>query len=162
MYYVIFRHAKFRKSPTPRLRMRIGGVSEKYRQTAGQTMSEDRASSGPSTDMSAFRELFAKARNIVALSGAGISAESGVPTFRLVQIIHRTWMTDVFVDQRSWRLLANVPGDAAGHARVVCRQPIPGVGILPLPQGSDGEQAPQPSSQGGPHTPLFQLITLCC
>ncbi|CAI8009213.1 NAD-dependent protein deacylase sirtuin-5, mitochondrial [Geodia barretti] len=45
-------------------------------------MSEDRVSSGPSTDMSAFRELFAKARNIVALSGAGISAESGVPTFR--------------------------------------------------------------------------------
>lgn len=39
--------------------------------------------SGPSTDMQAFRELFAKARNIVALSGAGISAESGVPTFRL-------------------------------------------------------------------------------
>ena len=36
----------------------------------------------PSTDMQAFRELFAKARNIVALSGAGISAESGVPTFR--------------------------------------------------------------------------------
>ena len=47
-------------------------------------------SSGPSTDMSAFRELFAKARNIVALSGAGISAESGVPTFRFVQImLHR-------------------------------------------------------------------------
>lgn len=37
---------------------------------------------GPSTDMQAFRELFAKARNIVALSGAGTSAESGVPTFR--------------------------------------------------------------------------------
>ena len=37
---------------------------------------------GPSTDMQAFRELFAKAKNIVALSGAGISAESGVPTFR--------------------------------------------------------------------------------
>ena len=53
-------------------------------------MSEDRVSSGPSTDMSAFRELFAKARNIVALSGAGISAESGVPTFRFVQImLHR-------------------------------------------------------------------------
>ena len=34
------------------------------------------------TDMQAFRELFAKAKHIVALSGAGISAESGVPTFR--------------------------------------------------------------------------------
>ena len=40
------------------------------------------AMAGPSSDMQAFRELFSKARNIVALSGAGISAESGVPTFR--------------------------------------------------------------------------------
>ena len=37
---------------------------------------------GPSTDMKAFREVFSKAKNIVVLSGAGISAESGVPTFR--------------------------------------------------------------------------------
>ena len=32
--------------------------------------------------MKAFRELFAKAKNIIVLTGAGISAESGVPTFR--------------------------------------------------------------------------------
>ena len=38
---------------------------------------------GPSSDMKAFREVFAKARNILVLSGAGMSAESGVPTFRL-------------------------------------------------------------------------------
>ena len=38
----------------------------------------------PSSDLMVFREIFAKARNIVVLSGAGISAESGVPTFRLV------------------------------------------------------------------------------
>lgn len=37
---------------------------------------------GPSSDMRAFREILAKAKNIVVLSGAGISAESGVPTFR--------------------------------------------------------------------------------
>lgn len=37
---------------------------------------------GPSSDMNAFREVFAKAKNILVLSGAGISAESGVPTFR--------------------------------------------------------------------------------
>lgn len=37
---------------------------------------------GPSSDMKAFREVFSKAKNIVVLSGAGISAESGVPTFR--------------------------------------------------------------------------------
>lgn len=36
----------------------------------------------PSSDMAAFREKFKKASHIVALTGAGISAESGVPTFR--------------------------------------------------------------------------------
>ena len=36
----------------------------------------------PSSDMNAFREVFAKAKHIVVLTGAGISAESGVPTFR--------------------------------------------------------------------------------
>ncbi|KAJ8026068.1 NAD-dependent protein deacylase sirtuin-5, mitochondrial [Holothuria leucospilota] len=41
-------------------------------------MSEPRWNS----DMSAFREEFAKAKNIVVLTGAGVSAESGVPTFR--------------------------------------------------------------------------------
>lgn len=38
--------------------------------------------SGPSSDMNAFREVFSKAKNILVLSGAGMSAESGVPTFR--------------------------------------------------------------------------------
>ena len=36
----------------------------------------------PSSDMAAFREDFAKAKHIVVLTGAGVSAESGVPTFR--------------------------------------------------------------------------------
>jgi NAD-dependent SIR2 family protein deacetylase len=36
----------------------------------------------PSDDMKAFREIVQKAKHIVVLTGAGISAESGVPTFR--------------------------------------------------------------------------------
>jgi len=36
----------------------------------------------PISDMAAFRAVFQKARHIVALTGAGISAESGIPTFR--------------------------------------------------------------------------------
>lgn len=36
----------------------------------------------PSSDFASFREAFQKAKHIVALTGAGISAESGVPTFR--------------------------------------------------------------------------------
>jgi NAD-dependent deacetylase sirtuin 5 len=41
-----------------------------------------RQSARPSSDMAAFREAFAKAKHVVCLTGAGISAESGVPTFR--------------------------------------------------------------------------------
>lgn len=46
------------------------------RPTGCQTMAR------PSSDMAAFREIFSKAQNIVILTGAGVSAESGVPTFR--------------------------------------------------------------------------------
>ena len=35
-----------------------------------------------SSDYAKFRELFDKSKRIVALTGAGVSAESGVPTFR--------------------------------------------------------------------------------
>ncbi|CAG0880458.1 unnamed protein product [Darwinula stevensoni] len=36
----------------------------------------------PSSDMAAFREVFQKSQKVVVLTGAGVSAESGVPTFR--------------------------------------------------------------------------------
>lgn len=36
----------------------------------------------PSSDLVAFREIFSKAKHIAILTGAGVSAESGVPTFR--------------------------------------------------------------------------------
>ncbi|RWS15826.1 NAD-dependent protein deacylase sirtuin-5-like protein [Dinothrombium tinctorium] len=36
----------------------------------------------PSSDLAKFREIFAKSKHVVAITGAGISAESGVPTFR--------------------------------------------------------------------------------
>ena len=35
-----------------------------------------------SSDMNKFKEIVKKAKHVVALTGAGISAESGVPTFR--------------------------------------------------------------------------------
>ncbi len=45
-------------------------------------LTQSQRGEGPSSDMKAFREVFAAAKNIVVLSGAGMSAESGVPTFR--------------------------------------------------------------------------------
>jgi len=38
--------------------------------------------SRPSSDLAAFRKLLASAKSVVVLTGAGVSAESGVPTFR--------------------------------------------------------------------------------
>ena len=103
--------------------------------------------SGPSTDMQAFRELFAKARNIVALSGAGISAESGVPTFRLdgqkLLCELDDTMTVYAHVQRSGRLLEEISSHTASHARSVCRESLLGLGVLPLPQRIDGHQTPQ-------------------
>ena len=37
---------------------------------------------GPAPDVSGLRSALKQAKNIAALTGAGISAESGVPTFR--------------------------------------------------------------------------------
>ncbi|XP_075877595.1 NAD-dependent protein deacylase sirtuin-5, mitochondrial-like isoform X2 [Nelusetta ayraudi] len=45
----------------------------------------------PSSDMSEFRELFSKAKHIAIITGAGVSAESGVPTFRGANETWRKW-----------------------------------------------------------------------
>ncbi|XP_059143435.1 NAD-dependent protein deacylase sirtuin-5, mitochondrial-like isoform X2 [Physella acuta] len=47
--------------------------------------------SRPLSDMTQFREVFSKAKHIVVLTGAGVSAESGVPTFRGAGGFWRKW-----------------------------------------------------------------------
>ncbi|XP_011845071.1 PREDICTED: NAD-dependent protein deacylase sirtuin-5, mitochondrial isoform X3 [Mandrillus leucophaeus] len=47
--------------------------------------------SRPSSSMADFRKCFAKAKHIVIISGAGVSAESGVPTFRGAGGYWRKW-----------------------------------------------------------------------
>jgi len=49
----------------------------------------------PSSDMAKFRQEFAKAKHIVVLTGAGVSAESGVPTFRGAGGFWRKWQAQV-------------------------------------------------------------------
>ncbi|XP_039273240.2 NAD-dependent protein deacylase sirtuin-5, mitochondrial-like [Styela clava] len=49
------------------------------------------AAARPSSDLAAFRAEFERAKNIVVLSGAGVSAESGVPTFRGAGGFWRKW-----------------------------------------------------------------------
>lgn len=45
--------------------------------------------------MSAFREEFSKAKHIAIITGAGVSAESGVPTFRGKNEKWRRWLSQV-------------------------------------------------------------------
>ncbi|KAK1897422.1 NAD-dependent protein deacylase sirtuin-5 mitochondrial [Dissostichus eleginoides] len=45
----------------------------------------------PSSDLATFRKTFSKAKNIAILTGAGVSAESGVPTFRGAGGYWRKW-----------------------------------------------------------------------
>lgn len=47
--------------------------------------------SRPSSDLSEFRKIFSAAKKIVILTGAGVSAESGVPTFRGAGGYWRKW-----------------------------------------------------------------------
>lgn len=48
-------------------------------------------------DLAAFRKEFAKAKHIVILTGAGVSAESGVPTFRGAGGYWRKWQAQVML-----------------------------------------------------------------
>lgn len=42
-----------------------------------------------------FREIFSKAKHIAIITGAGVSAESGVPTFRGENEKWRKWLSQV-------------------------------------------------------------------
>lgn len=46
-------------------------------------------------DLAQFREIFSKAKRIAILTGAGVSAESGVPTFRGAGGYWRKWQAQV-------------------------------------------------------------------
>lgn len=46
-------------------------------------------------DVSEFRKAFSKAKHIAVLTGAGVSAESGVPTFRGAGGYWRKWQAQV-------------------------------------------------------------------
>ena len=47
-----------------------------------EAKNKQRQASRPSSDLAHFRSLLASSRHLVILTGAGVSAESGVPTFR--------------------------------------------------------------------------------
>lgn len=58
--------------------------------------------SQPSSDMAAFREILSKSKHVVVLSGAGVSAESGIPTFRGSGGFWRTYQAQDLASPRAF------------------------------------------------------------
>ena len=83
---------------------------------------------GPSSDMNAFREVFAKARSIVVLSGAGMSAESGVPTFRGAGGYWRTYQAQQLATPESFEENPSLVWEFYSYRREVMgsKHPNPG------------------------------------
>ena len=102
--------------------------------------------------MADFREVFAKAKHIAIITGAGVSAESGVPTFRGAGGFWRKWQAQVrtggtclcgcaslpirWVSVKGQKKLSTVEGGSAPvavrrgqsspHSRVCSSSPCPG------------------------------------
>lgn len=58
-------------------------------------------------DMADFRKCFANAKHIAIISGAGVSAESGVPTFRGAGGYWRKWQAQVSNASRTPKAFLN-------------------------------------------------------
>ena len=85
--------------------------------------------SRPSSDLAAFRKLFASAKSVVVLTGAGVSAESGVPTFRGAGGFWRQYQ----VGSRSVLICIEVSaGSRPSHSWSLLQGPLPCLGVLPL------------------------------
>lgn len=85
-------------------------------------------SSGPSSDMKAFREVLAKAKNIVVLSGAGISAESGVPTFRGAGGYWRKYDATQLATPEAFEANPSLVWEFYSHRREVASTKVPNAG----------------------------------
>ncbi|XP_026053016.1 NAD-dependent protein deacylase sirtuin-5, mitochondrial [Carassius auratus] len=87
------------------------------------------------SDMAEFREIFSQARHIAVITGAGVSAESGVPTIRGAEGRWRSWKTQDLATpecfsrhpSRVWEfyqyrreLTLNAPPSAAHRAIAEC------------------------------------------
>ncbi|XP_012912305.1 NAD-dependent protein deacylase sirtuin-5, mitochondrial isoform X1 [Mustela putorius furo] len=83
----------------------------------------------PSSNMADFRKLFAKAKHIVILSGAGVSAESGVPTFRGAGGYWRRWQAQNYTTVQStslspkWRNCINPSSQDLATPQAFARNP---------------------------------------
>ncbi len=71
----------------------------------------------PSSDMDAFRKILQKANSVVILTGAGVSAESGVPTFRGAGGLWRTYSAQNLATPSAFRSNPSLVWEFYHHRR---------------------------------------------
>jgi len=79
----------------------------------------------PSSDMAKFRQCFGAAKHIVVLTGAGVSAESGVPTFRGAGGLWRTWKAQELASPGAFHSNPSLVWEFYHHRREVMRSKYP-------------------------------------
>lgn len=104
----------------------------------------------PSADMEAFRRLVKEARHVVILTGAGVSAESGVPTFRGAGGFWRTYRATDLATPRAFRANPSLVWEFYHHRRegMAAVEPNPNhrlIGPWPISSGGCGTKGGAPS-----------------
>ncbi|CAM4598452.1 unnamed protein product [Leuciscus chuanchicus] len=77
------------------------------------------------SDIAEFREVFSKARQIAIITGAGVSAESGVPTIRGAEGHWRTWKTQDLATPQSFCRHTSRVWEFYHYRRELCLQAEP-------------------------------------
>nr|KAF6383648.1 sirtuin 5 [Pipistrellus kuhlii] len=86
----------------------------------------------PSSNMADFRKLFAKANHIVIISGAGISAESGIPTFRGSGGYWRKWQSQALATPEAFAKHPSLVWEFYHYRREVIQRVEPNPGHLAI------------------------------
>ncbi|XP_033119446.1 NAD-dependent protein deacylase sirtuin-5, mitochondrial-like [Anneissia japonica] len=83
------------------------------------------ASQRPSSDLATFREYFRKAKYIVFMTGAGCSAESGIPTFRGAGGLWRTYQAQDLASPTAFAANPSLVWEFYSHRREVAASKEP-------------------------------------
>ncbi|XP_062953142.1 NAD-dependent protein deacylase sirtuin-5, mitochondrial isoform X2 [Cynocephalus volans] len=99
----------------------------------------------PSSNMTDFRNIFAKSKHIVIISGAGVSAESGVPTFRGAGGYWRKWQAQDLATPQAFARNPSRVWEFYHYRREVMRSKEPNRGHLAIAEcearlGAQGRQ----------------------
>ena len=85
-----------------------------------------------SSDVSAFQDVLTKARFVAVLTGAGISAESGIPTFRGAGGLWRNFEAQEVASPHAWERDPGLVWEFYNYRRTLMREKRPNAGHYAL------------------------------